>query len=227
MASPLSSSDGDSTVPRVIEPSFVAATRVAYDTVAVSYAEILRDELSRKPTDRAMLALFAELVVGSVADIGCGPGRVTAHLRSLGLTAFGIDLSPRMVAVARETHPALRFEVGSMMDLPLADGSVGGVVAWYSIIHTPLESLPVVFAEFSRVLVPGGQLLLAFQVGDERKRITDAYGHEGLSLDAYRLLPDRVGELLGQAGFIAHARLVRDPEGLEKTQQAYLLARKP
>jgi hypothetical protein len=29
-----------------------------------------------------------------VADVGCGPGHVTAHLRGLGVDAFGIDLSP-------------------------------------------------------------------------------------------------------------------------------------
>ena len=54
-------------------------------------------ELSAKPLDRALLAVFAELVqatgIGPVADPGCGPGRVTAHLHSLGLTAFGVDLS--------------------------------------------------------------------------------------------------------------------------------------
>jgi SAM-dependent methyltransferase len=54
-----------------------------------------------------MLAAFAEVVLaagdGPVADIECGPGRVTAHLHGLGLTAFGVDLSPAMVAVARRT----------------------------------------------------------------------------------------------------------------------------
>lgn len=210
-----------------MEPSYLQATRAAYDTVAVSYAEQARGELAKSPTDRAMLALFAELVGGPVADIGCGPGRITGHLVTLGLDAFGIDLSPAMVAVAREAYPDLRFDVGSMTDLDLADGSLGGVVAWYSIIHTPPESLAGVFAEFCRVLVPGGQLLLAFQVGDERRHIESAYGHDDLSLDAYRLAPDLVVSLLGRAGFIAHARLVREPEGGEKTQQAYLLARKP
>jgi trans-aconitate methyltransferase len=39
--------------------------------------------------------------VGPVADVGCGPGNVTAHLHTLGLTAFGVDLSPEMVGLAR------------------------------------------------------------------------------------------------------------------------------
>ena len=53
---------------------------------------------------------------GPVADVGCGPGHVTAHLRDSGLDAFGIDLSPVMIDVARREHPGLRFEVGSMTD---------------------------------------------------------------------------------------------------------------
>ncbi|BAS15012.1 malonyl-[acyl-carrier protein] O-methyltransferase [Arthrobacter sp. Hiyo8] len=131
------------------EPSDVHATRAAYNTVAVDYAELLRNELHTKPYDRAMLGTFAELVQSSggeaVADIGCGPGRITAHLRSLGLAAFGIDLSPEMVAVARRDHPSLQFSEGSMEALELADGTLDGIVAWYSIIHTPPARLPRVF----------------------------------------------------------------------------------
>jgi trans-aconitate methyltransferase len=51
---------------------------------------------------------------GLVADLGCGPGRITAHLRDLGLDAFGLDLSPAMIGLARSEHPSLRFEVGPM-----------------------------------------------------------------------------------------------------------------
>ncbi|HEY3140089.1 MAG TPA: class I SAM-dependent methyltransferase [Acidimicrobiales bacterium] len=211
------------------EPFHLSATRTAYDTVAVDYAQLLSDELAAKPLDRALLATFAELVLatgdGLVADLGCGPGRVTAHLHSLGLSAFGVDLSPAMVAVARQRHPELRFDEGSMTDLDLADGGLGGIVAWYSIIHTPPERLPRVFAEFHRVLSPGGQLLAAFQAGDERVHLEQAYGH-AISLDAYRLAPDRVAELLNQAGLVVHARLLREPHEPEKVQQAYLLARK-
>lgn len=213
------------------EPSDVHATRAAYNTVAVDYAELLRNELHTKPYDRAMLGTFAELVQSSggeaVADIGCGPGRITAHLGSLGLAAFGIDLSPEMVAVARRDHPSLQFSEGSMEALELADGTLDGIVAWYSIIHTPPARLPRVFAEFHRTLLDGGLLLLAFQAGDEPRHLGFAYGHE-IDLDAYRLPPDHISELLLQAGLVVEAQLLREPDDrYEKTPQAYLLARKP
>jgi Methylase involved in ubiquinone/menaquinone biosynthesis len=145
-------------------------------------------------------------------------------LNGLGACAFGIDLSPGMVAEARRRHPSLRFEVGSLADLPIPDASLGGVVAWYSIIHTPDERLPGVFAEFARVLAAGGWLLTAFQIGDERAELRHAYGHD-IELDAYRRLPERVAELLGAAGLHVQTRVVRDPEPPEKTPQAYLFAR--
>lgn len=210
------------------EPAFVTETRAAYDTVAEAYAEEARDHLDGSPWDRAMLTTFAELVgkTGPVGDFGCGPGRLTGYLASLGLDVFGVDLSPGMVGVARQAYPGLRFEVGSMAALDREDGSLAGALAWYSLIHTPPAELPAVVAELARVLAPGGRLLAAFQVGDERRRITHGYGHD-VALDAYRLPPDFVAELCAAAGLVVEARLVREPQPPEKTPQAYLLARKP
>jgi ubiquinone/menaquinone biosynthesis C-methylase UbiE len=208
-----------------------AMARSAYDSVAVDYAELLRDELAATPFDRAALAAFAELVLadggGDVADLGCGPGRVTAHLHALGVSAFGIDLSPAMVDVARRDHPELRFEVGSMTALVLPDGELAGIVAWYSIIHTPPEEQHVLLGEIARVLRPGGRLLVATQVGgDECVHLDHAYGHD-LSLDVYRLDPDALARRLGAAGLSITARLTREPGDRERQPQAFLFAQKP
>jgi SAM-dependent methyltransferase len=90
--------------------------RVSYDEVAVSYADQQCDSLDGEPYLRAALGLFADLVRdsggGPVADLGCGPGHVTAHLQQLGISAFGIDLSPVMIDVAQHSYPGLRFETG-------------------------------------------------------------------------------------------------------------------
>nr|WP_106964887.1 class I SAM-dependent methyltransferase [Amycolatopsis orientalis] len=210
------------------EPVYLAETRTAYDIVAENYAEMLKDFLQDATWDRAVLTAFAELVgEGPVGDLGCGPGRLTGYLKSLGLDVFGVDLSPAMIEVARRTHPDLRFEVGSLAALDLADGSLAGALAWYSLIHTPPEELPVLAKELARVLRPGGWLLTAFQVGDnERRRIENAYGHD-IAADAYRLDPDFVAQVLADAGFVVDARLVREPgPSYEATRQAYLTARK-
>jgi SAM-dependent methyltransferase len=211
-------------------PGYLTEVRAGYDAVAVEYAERLRSDLERQPLARALFAAFAELVRASgnerVADLGCGPGHVTAHLRGLGLAMSGIDLSPSMVEVARRAYPGVPFDEGSMSDLDWADGALGGIVAWYSIIHIPPDELPALFAEFRRVLAPGGYVLLAFQVGDERIRVERAYGR-AVSLDAHRLPPDLVADSLARAGLPVVARLVREPNETEKVPQAHLLARRP
>ncbi|MFF3904619.1 class I SAM-dependent DNA methyltransferase [Streptomyces sp. NPDC001848] len=211
------------------DATHLRTTRASYDTVAADYDRLLRNALDDSPFDRAMLGVFAERVRaaggGPVGDLGCGTGRVTGHLDKLGLDAFGVDLSPGMVAVARRVHPSLRFEVGSMTGLGIADDTLAGALAWYSTVHTPPQELPVCFAEFHRVLAPGGHLLMAFKVGDERRHLDHAYGHD-LSLDVYHFRPEHVSELLTDAGFDEIARLVRAAEGWEKSPQGYLLARK-
>ncbi|WP_327745240.1 class I SAM-dependent methyltransferase [Streptomyces europaeiscabiei] len=209
------------------------ATRASYDTVAADYEKLLRDELASSPFERAMLDVFAERVLGAggghVADLGCGPGRVTGHLASLGLDICGIDLSPEMIAVARWAHPRLGFDVGTMTALDFADGSLAGALAWYSTVHTPPAELPPLFGEFYRVLAPGGLLAMAYKVGDESVHLAHAYGHP-LDLDVYRFPPDLIAELLGDAGFVESARLVQEADGpgtTASTPQAYVLARKP
>jgi SAM-dependent methyltransferase len=212
------------------DPAHLDAVRVAYDAIAGVYAEHFRSELEAKPFGRAMLATFAELVRagggGPVADVGCGPGRVTTHLRDLGLDAYGVDLSPGMVAVARRDHPGVRFEVGSLTALDLPDGALDGVVAWYSIIHLLPGDVPAAFAELRRVLAPGGRLLLAFQIADEPLHLTEVLGRN-VSLTLRRWSPDRIAELLDAAGFEVEARLVRAPDATERTPQAHVLARRP
>jgi len=210
------------------EPAFVASTRRAYDTVAVDYERLLRDALDASPLDRALLGVWAEQVAaaggGPVVDLGCGPGRLTGHLRSLGLDVSGLDLSPGMVAVARRTCPGTAFVVGSLLALPYADGALAGALAWYSVIHTPPDRLPEVVRELVRVVRPGGPLLLAFQAGSgQPHRGERPYGHD-VSLTSYRHDAERVGALLAEAGAPVSTRVLREPEGFETTRQAFLLA---
>ncbi|MEV4654989.1 class I SAM-dependent methyltransferase [Micromonospora sp. NPDC049301] len=190
---------------------WLADTRTSYDTVAASYADLLRNFLAETPYERAMLALFADLVRaaggGPVADVGCGPGRITAHLHGLGVDAFGIDLSPGMIDVARRDHPGLRFEVGSMTDLDLAEASVAGLVAWYSLIHIPDDQVGSVVAHFRRVLRPGCPLLLSFHVGDETTLKTQGYGGHPMKVHVHRRQPAQVAAWLREGGFTVEAEM--------------------
>ncbi|WP_116051564.1 class I SAM-dependent DNA methyltransferase [Amycolatopsis palatopharyngis] len=198
-------------------------TAEAYDAVAGPYVEFVRDELDQLPLDRAVLAAFAEAVRasggGPVAELGCGPGRVTAHLRDLGLDVFGVDLSPVMIDLARQTYPDLRFEVGSMDALELADEKLDGIASWYSLIHAPPRDIPAYLAEFRRVLAPGGHLLLAF-FDSEGEPVT-AFDHAVVT--AYRWPIDALADLAQEAGFVEIGRMLREPREGERHRRGHLL----
>ena len=192
-------------------------TRVSYDTVAVSYAGEVRAALDAQPYLRAGLALFADMVRaaggGPVADMGCGPGHVTAYLHELGDDAFGVDLSPVMIDVARQDHPGLWFEVGSMTDLRLAAASVAGLLAFWSLVHVPDVEMPGVFGQFRRVLRLGGPLLLGFHAGDGSRLKTQGYGGHPMKVYVHRRQPDRMAAWLRDAGFAIEAQLLLGPDG--------------
>ncbi|MFF6868320.1 methyltransferase domain-containing protein [Streptomyces sp. NPDC012450] len=214
----------------MVEHDAPGATREAYDAVASTYEEMFRDTLRDRPLDRAALDVFAEVVRadgdGRVADLGCGPGHVTAHLDGLGLSAYGVDASPAMIALARRAHPHLRFDVGSMDALDLADGTLDGVLSRWSVIHLPPDRLPPVLAEFHRVLAPGGHLLIAFSGSEGPEHPTQAFDHA--VAPAYRWWPDHLSALLRAHGLTETARTVREPEPTDRRQfqEIHLLARK-
>ncbi|MFI5931792.1 class I SAM-dependent methyltransferase [Actinoplanes sp. NPDC051494] len=191
-------------------------TRISYDTVAASYSDFSRKALAGAPYLRSALALFADLVRasggGPVADMGCGPGHVTAELHGHGVDAFGVDLSPAMIEVARREHPELRFEVGSMTDLRLADASVAGLLAFWSLIHVPDAEIRTVLGHFDRVVRPGGPVLIGFHVGDTSVLKTQGYGGHPMRVHSHRRQPGQVAAWLRDAGFTVEAQLLIDPD---------------
>lgn len=215
------------------DPEHVAHVREAYDATAEVYAELVGTSVSpafEAPLDRALLGAFVESVTdtggGSVADLGCGPGRVAAFLADHGLDVTGVDVSTSMLDVARRAHPAIRFEEGRLSALPFADATLAGAACWYSIIHTPPEGLVVVFGELARVLAPGGHLLVAFQAGGGDRVVRSDVGGTGVSMTNYRHDAEQVRDLVAAAGLQVHAQVLREPLlAHETTPQAFVLAR--
>lgn len=204
----------------MVEPDSLSTTRDAYDTVATRYASHFADTLHDRPLERALLAAFAEYVRaggdGEVADLGCGPGHVTAHLRRLGLRAHGVDASPAMIRLAQQANPGLRFELGSMAAMDLADGALGGALSRSSIIHLTPQDLPTVLAEFARVLAPGAPLLLSCFATDAPAIPWQSFDHS--VAPARRWSPDHLAGLLRDAGVSETARVLCPPKPTDKRQ---------
>lgn len=200
-----------------------------YDAVAVAYAENLFNELEAKPLDRHLLNRFAEELSGrgKVADIGCGPGQVARYLANNGVRITGIDLSEEMVRVATMLNPTIEFRAGNMLALDLADASLDGIVAFYSIIHLDPSELSSAFREFRRVLTNDGVLFIAFHVGDHIHHAHEMWGTP-VSLDFHFLRPGDVSEALEAAGYVVTEATEREPyEGDEHPSRWCYLFAKP
>jgi ubiquinone/menaquinone biosynthesis C-methylase UbiE len=214
-----------------VNDNITQSIRESYDRVADEYARRLFNELQHKPLDRELLNRFAAEVLGrgEVCDMGCGPGHVTRYLRDAGTTAFGLDLSPRMLEQARQLNPDISFLEGNMMALDLQDGRLAGIAAFYAIVNIPKESLTLVFREMERVLQPGGLLLLAFHTGDEVLHEDELWGRP-ISMDFFFFQPSAIRHYLEAAGLAIEEIIERGPYPPEveyQSRRAYIFARKP
>jgi SAM-dependent methyltransferase len=180
--------------------------RRAYSQVADQYRALFGSTAYMPADDLALIGRHLSIRPGTVLDVGCGPGYLTDYLCSLGVDATGIDLVPEFIDHARATYPNGRYELGSMHDLPTPDQSLAGILAWYSLIHLPPESLDEVLAELRRVMVPGGTLVVGFFDGDE----VEAFEHKVVT--AFYWPADELAARLFKAGFSEIERLVRPGE---------------
>ena len=166
--------------------------------------------------------------MGTVADVGCGPGHLARYLAARGLPVVGVDLSAAMVAEGGRRNPGIPFRAGDMLALDEADGVWGAIVAFYAIVHLAPDEVSRALAEFRRVLRPGGLLLLAFHVGDEVVHRGEMWGVP-VTLDFRFFETSEIERRLWAAGFALEAWVEREPypEVEHPSRRAYLLARSP
>jgi ubiquinone/menaquinone biosynthesis C-methylase UbiE len=96
---------------------------------------------------------------GVALDAGCGTGRHSAYLASLGHSVIGVDSSPAMLERARQKVPDGEFHEADLHDLPLPDDHVDLVLCALALMHVP--DLEPVLAELVRVLRPGGSVVIS------------------------------------------------------------------
>lgn len=208
------------------------ALRASYDRVATQYAAEFYDELSRKPFDCKLLDAFAERVRGAtqpgeVWDVGCGPGHVGRYLADRGVAVRGLDLSEQMVEQARRLNPGIPFVRGTMLALPVADGTLAGIVSFYAIIHLSRTDAQQALAEFHRAVRPDGGLLLAFH-GGEGELFTDEWFGERVAVHATLFGGAEMADYARRAGFVDIEVREREPYPFEyQTRRVYLSLRKP
>jgi len=170
--------------------------RDGYEKVADNYTA-QRDQFK----SLSHLERFIEFVPmgGTILDVGCGAGRpVDEFFIEQGFAVHGLDISDRMIGLARGNVPQASYEVRDMSDLKKGEYCVDGVVSFYSIFHTPREQHQALFSRFASFMPNGGAMLITMGAGEWEGFEEDFHGarmywsHYGA---------DRNTELVESAGF--------------------------
>jgi ubiquinone/menaquinone biosynthesis C-methylase UbiE len=192
----------------------------AYDARAGDYVRLAGrvDQMDVRDVD--LIARWRDETAGMLLDAGCGPGHWAGFLHDQGREVVGVDISADLLRSARRKYPDVHFERGSFRELPAADASLGGILAWYSLIHTDPADVPAVLAEFARVLAPGGSLLLGYFDGESGEPFAHAV------TAAYFWSADSLAELLTDAGFevVFRERRERQAEEISARPHGALMA---
>ena len=185
----------------------------AYDGRAAEYIDLFGTIDKLADRDRETIITWRDATTGRLLDAGCGPGHWSEELAQGGVRdVVGLDASAQLVAAARERFPGIGFSQADLAAIPLEDGSVGGVLAWYSIIHTPPGDLPAILEEFARVLTPGGSALIGFFDGEPG----GAFDHAVHT--AHYWSAEALAQMLAPHGLIVEQASARQDPGARRRQ---------
>ena len=115
----------------------------------------------------------AEVPPGRCLEVGCGPGELAARVQEeLSADVVAIDISPRMVDLARERGVDAR--IGDVQELPFAEGEFDCAVAAWMLYHVPDVERAV--HELARVLKPRGRLIAVTNYSDHLQELKEFVG---------------------------------------------------
>lgn len=152
------------------------AVRESYERIAATYSAQRDQFKSKRFLERFIGLVPAE---GTILDIGCGAGKpVDEFLVEHGFAVHGLDLSERMIELARAKIPQALYEVRDMVELKTSEYCVDGIVSFYSIFHTPREQHQALFSWFASYLPKGGVMLVTMGAEEWEGTEDDFHGAE-------------------------------------------------
>lgn len=211
---------------RADDPFGLARVRAAYDTAARDYVAAFGDDFDVLDLDREVLDhAVARAPNGLVVEVGCGHAPAARYLRDGGRIFVGIDASRNMLTEARARVPDLLPVVGDLHSLPMRDGAVVLVVAYYVLLYVRRDDLAAALREWRRVLAPGGVVVLATHLGTGEVVIDEFLGHAIASVGATLYSRDEIASALADSGFrIVHEARRHGLAHESQTERVYVVA---
>lgn len=193
------------------------SVRAMYDDSAADYDAMMDTEMELSVYADVLGRLAPRLrnLSGPVVDTSCGSGHMLARYHERhepGRGLVGIDLSPRMAEIAKERlGDVAEVFVGDMRNLSTIDsGTAAAVISFFAIHHLDPDANAAAFAEWHRVLEPGGQLVLAAWEGTG----TIDYGGAA-DITAFRYTEQLIRDWAVAAGFRVGRVVVEPVDGME------------
>ncbi len=170
----------------------------AYDETVSKYFENTK---TMEPVEIEMREDFMSRLAkrASILDVGCGPGRDAKFFSERGFSVIGIDLSPRMIGMAKKIAPKARFEIMDFLDLRFEKGSFGGI--WFNagLIAVGKRHAKSVLRSVNRILKAGGILFVGVKEGKgEGFELDKRYGN-GRYFSYFS--EEEIRELIVKSGF--------------------------
>lgn len=169
-----------------------------YNKIAGIYSDKYSEDLSDTPYIDKFLSIVHPK--SKILEVGSGPGQFVKYIAGKGFKATGIDLSEKMVEIAKMKVPKAKFEVMDMRDLKFKDETFDGLMAPYSLIHIPSEEINKTLKGFLRVLKPDGKLLIIVQAGEADKIVNEPLKVGEITFVNF-FTKERLSKLLIEAGF--------------------------
>jgi SAM-dependent methyltransferase len=197
--------------------------REGYDVLAEAFLRV-------RSTDSEDVRLLAELSSrlpdgARILDAGCGAGIPVASTLSERFSVVGVDISERQIALARENVTNAEFIQADLVTLDLPDASFDAIVSYYAIIHVPRAEHPALLANFRRMLVPGGLLLVSMGASDNPDGTEDNWLDGGAPMYWSHFGREDNLRMLADAGFdIIWERLVTEEEEFGGGTHLFVLA---
>ena len=188
-------------------------TAKIYDKISSAYADKFNE-----PSDN--IDEFLKLIPkgSKILDAGCGPGVDSAYMNSQGFEVIGVDLSEKMLELARKKSPNIKFEKADIRELDFNKSTFDGILASYSLIHIPKKDIPNLIKNFLKFLKPNGVICVGIQEGESREMfITEPFKPDE-KIFVNVISADELRELLEKNGFTPLNEFMRKSEDKDKLE---------
>lgn len=172
-----------------------SSSRTFFDAMADDWAALSQEVLGEFDLGGAITALLP--TVGTVVDLGCGPGERIPALSVRARRVIGVDQAPNMLTIARRRFGEdgrVEFRLGELEHPPLREGEADAALFCLCLHHLAVPARGI--AEAARCLTHGGHLLVVEYEGHQREDMRTRHGDRWLGFDVAD-----IGTWLGQAGF--------------------------